>query len=137
MKKSICAIGSAVLVSGCATFGQLESGLSGLMGRNEREAFAALGYPNTKQEFGGDTVYVWGRSTGGVMFIPQTTTYTGNVGRTPVYGTATSSQMVPVNYNCTIKLVASSSGTLKSWEYDGNIGGCEGYIKRLKAYTKV
>ena len=54
----------------------------------------------------------------------------------PVYGTTTQNQMVPVNYNCLIKLVADSSGILRRWEYDGNLGGCSGYIERLNKFTE-
>lgn len=54
---------------------------------------------------------------------------------TPVYGMTTYTQVVPVSYNCLIKLVADSSGRLITWEYDGNLGGCRNYISRLKAYA--
>lgn len=135
--------GLAVLVSfsitaaGCATFGQLEAGLGALVGRNEREAFAALGYPSGKQQFGSDVVYVWGRSQNTAMFIPQTSTTTGYVGTTPVYGTTTTSQMIPLNYNCTIKVIAGAEdGIIKSWDYEGNLGGCAPYIQRLNSYIK-
>jgi hypothetical protein len=120
---------------GCATFGQLEEGLNALVGRSESEAFSAFGYPNGKQEFGADTVYVWGRSQNTTMFLPQTQTTTGYVGTTPVYGTTTSTQAIPMNFNCTIKIIVNS-GRIKTWEYDGNMGGCESYIKRLNAYLK-
>jgi hypothetical protein len=126
----------ALVAAGCATFGQLETGLAALVGRNEREAFNALGYPNGKQEFGGDVVYVWGRSTSGTVFIPQTARTTGYVGTTPVYGTTTTNQAIPVNYNCTIKIITGTDGVIRSWEYDGNLGGCRGYIERLNAYLK-
>ena len=47
------------VTSGCASFGQMEDGLNSLMGRNEQDAFSVLGYPSGKQQFGGDTVYIW------------------------------------------------------------------------------
>lgn len=136
MKKTILALGAVALVAGCATFGQLEEGLNALVGRKDSEAFAALGYPNSKQEYGSDVVYVWGRSVGGVMFTPQTTNFNGTVGMSPVYGTATTNQMVPVSYNCTIKLAVGEDRVIKHWEFDGNLGGCEGYIRRLNDYLK-
>lgn len=123
-------------LSGCATFGNMEEGLNALMGKPDKEAFSVLGYPNSKQEFGGDVVYVWGRSSSGTMYLPQTTTTTGYVGNTPVYGTTTYNQPVAYNHNCTIKLAVGPDGLLKHWEYDGNIGGCTSYIKKLKAYAK-
>jgi len=126
----------AAALGGCATFGQMESGLNALMGKNEREAFNVLGYPSGKQQFGNDTVYIWSVSSSGVLFLPQTSTTYGTVGTTPVYGTTTYNQVVPVNYNCLIKLVSNSEGTLIHWEYNGNIGGCESYINRLNSYAK-
>jgi Cys-rich repeat protein len=125
----------AILLAGCATFGQMEDGLRSLMGKSDREAFSVLGYPSAKQEFGNDTVYSWYVSQSGSLFVPQTSTTTGYVGRTPVYGTTTYTQAIPVNYNCQIKLVADKGGILRSWEYNGNIGGCAQYINRLNTYA--
>lgn len=136
MKKNLAIVVAAVALSGCATFGQLEDGLNALVGRHEKEAFSALGYPNSKQEFSGDTVYYWGESRNSAVFMPQTATTTGYVGRTPVFGTTTSSQLVPVSYNCTIKLVVGEDKVIKDWEFSGNLAGCEPYIKRVKSYTK-
>jgi hypothetical protein len=137
MKKTICSFAALALLAGCATFGQLEAGLNSLVGRTEKEAFNALGYPNSKQEFGGDTVYVWGRSNSGTIFIPQTATTTGYVGNRPVYGSTTYNQPMTVNHNCTVKVITGSSGTIKSWDYEGNLGGCRPYIQRLNAYFKA
>ncbi len=124
-----------IILAGCATFGQMEDGLRSLMGKSDREAFAVLGYPSAKQDFGSDTVYLWYVSQSGSVFIPQTSTTTGYVGRVPVYGTTSYTQAIPVNYNCQIKLIANRDGILRSWEYNGNIGGCEQYISRLKTYA--
>lgn len=135
-EKNLAIVVAAVALSGCATFGQLEDGLNALVGRHEKEAFSALGYPNSKQEFSGDTVYYWGESRNSAVFMPQTATTTGYVGRTPVFGTTTSSQLVPVSYNCTIKLVVGEGKVIKDWEFSGNLAGCEPYIKRVKSYTK-
>lgn len=131
----ISALGVTLLASGCAT-ANMENGLNSLMGKPDKEAFAVLGYPNSKQTFGSDTVYYWSRAANATIFLPQTTNTYGYVGSTPVYGTATTNQPTSLNYNCTIQLAADSEGILKSWNYDGNIGGCSPYIKRLKEYTK-
>ena len=127
---------SGALLAGCVTFGQLEEGLNALVGRHEREAFAALGYPDGKQEFSGETVYVWGRSHNTAMFLPQTSTTTGYVGTRPIYGTTTTTQVVPMNLNCTIKIVVGANSHIRTWEYEGNLGGCAPYINRVREYTK-
>jgi hypothetical protein len=128
---------SVVLLTGCATFGQLEEGLNSLIGKPDSEAFAVLGYPSSKQEFGNDTVYTWYENRSGTMFIPQVATTRGHVGYTPVAGTTTYTQAVPVNYNCQIKLIAGGNGILKQGGYSGNIGGCTPYINLLNTYREA
>lgn len=126
-----------IFLSACATFGQMEKGLDALMGKSEQTSFSVLGYPSSKQEFGGDVVYTWFLNQSGTVFVPQTSTTTGYVGRTPIYGTTTYTQAMPVNYSCVIKIIARTDGTLKTWEYNGNIGGCTPYINRLNEYAKT
>ena len=134
MRKIIALLALAILVSGCATFGQMEKGLNALQGSNVQTAFDVLGYPSSKQEFGKDTVYYWKVANSGTMLLPETSTTTGYVGMTPVYGTTTYNQAVPVSYNCLIKIITDDRGTIKTWEYNGNYGGCGCYIDRLNKY---
>lgn len=136
MKKIIIGGSILIILSGCVTFGQMETGLKALMGHDERVAFDLLGYPSAKQQFGEETVYTWAVSNSGVLIMPQTATTTGYVGSTPVYGTTTYSEAVSVNYSCKIKLISDSNNVLRKWEYEGNIGGCESYINRLNTFTK-
>jgi len=124
-------------ISGCATFSQMEAGLDTLMGKNEKEAFSVLGYPSGKQIYGEDTVYIWEVSNTGTLLLPQTSTTYGNIGTIPVYGTTTYNQVVPINNRCVIKIAADTDGTLKHWEYQGNMGGCNSFIKRLDSYNKI
>ncbi|WP_025442277.1 hypothetical protein [Vibrio parahaemolyticus] len=135
MRKA-CLLVVLLLLSGCVTFGQLERGLDYMMGESDSVAFNVLGYPSGKQEFGSDTVYYWFINNSGVVFVPQTSTTYGSVGTTSFYGTTSYSQAVPVNYSCQIKLIADSYGVLTRWEYNGNIGGCKSYIKRVNNYYK-
>ena len=41
------------------------------------------------------------------------------------------------NYNCTIRLITLENDVVETWDYDGNIGGCERYAKSLKSYNKL
>ncbi len=132
-KNSFLAITLVSILSGCATLGQLEDNLNVLVGHQESEVFSALGYPDGKQEFGTDTIYVWGRSQNTTLFLPQSHSTTRYIGNTPIFGTTTTTQAIPINYNCTIKVIVNS-GKVKSWEYMGNLGGCEPYIERLNGY---
>ena len=131
MKKIFTFTLSILVLAGCVTFGQLEEGLNLLGGRSESEVFNALGYPDGKQEIGEETMYIW--STNRTMLLPNTQTTTGYVGGTPFYGTSTTTSTL--NLNCTIKIIFSS-GMVKTWQYQGNLGGCEPYINRLNNYFK-
>lgn len=137
MKRIGCAVLSGALVAGCATFGDLDSGLAAMVGHHQSDVFAALGYPSSKLDIGGDTVYYWRSSSSQTLFLPQTHTTTGYVGLNPVSVTTTQTQAIPIHYACEIKVVVGSDGLVKDWDYEGNLGGCESYINRLKAYWKV
>lgn len=136
MKRSILSATLGVVLTGCATMGQLEEGLAQLVGLPEQEAFKALGYPDAKEQFGSDIVYFWGQTRSTIIFMPQTSSTISYVGNTPIYGTTTTTQAVPVQYSCTIKGITGSDGIIKTWEHNGSAGGCEPYIDRVKAYFK-
>jgi len=126
----------ALFLAGCATFGQMQRGLNALTGQNIQTAFDVFGYPSGKQEFGNDVVYYWQTSSSGVIPVPMTaTTLNNNLGTFPSYSTTTYNQLVPVSYDCLIKLITDETGTIRTWEYEGNYG-CVGYIHRLNTYCK-
>ena len=136
MKTILAALLVCALLSGCATFGQVDAGLKGLRGKNIQTAFDVLGYPSGKQEFGNDTVYYWSVEESSTMLLPTTSTTSGRVGDTSFSGTTTSNQLVPINNSCLIKLVAGKNGVIKNYEWTGNIGGLGRYANRLKNYSK-
>lgn len=146
------AVPIVVLLSGCAAQ-QVEKGLQAMVGQPVQTAFNILGYPESKQSFGNDEVYVWTHQRSGGMLLPQvaTTSQTygaqtmyGNVGRTPVYGnispqTVTSTtlynQYVPMQGEFTIKIAADSkTGVIKNWQTSGNQMGAQAYAGALGAY---
>ena len=124
-----------MLCAGCATFGQMDKGLDSLVGQKEQVAFDVLGYPDAKNDIGGATVYIWGRQSTGVYYAPQTRTTYGNVGGTSY--TANTTYYAPQVYSaeCTIKIIVNN-GIISNYDYYGNLAGCEGFISRLKNYTK-
>jgi len=119
------------ILSGCMTFTKIENGLTALEGKHIDRAVSVLGYPSGTQTFGNKTIYLWSVSRNGTLVLPQTQSTTGYVGNTPIYGTTTTNQFVPVNYNCLIKIIVNSSERIISWEYQGNVGGCNQYASRL------
>jgi hypothetical protein len=141
-------------VGACATQ-SVSNGLNAMLGQPVQTAFSVLGYPDGKQTFGGDDVYVWDHSRTGGMLLPQaSTTYQtyggtsvyGTVGTTPVYGTMSPqtvtsttlyNQYVPMHGEFTIKIAADSkTGTIKNWQTSGNEMGAQAFAGVLAAYSK-
>jgi hypothetical protein len=129
MKIAVFAL--VVLLSGCATQ-QLNTGLQELMGHNIRVAIDHLGYPDGQRTVMGHTVYVW--STSGSMMLPMTTTSTttGMVGSTPVYGTTNQTNFMPMGFSCTVQIATDSDGTMKSYQWAGNQPGCRRYARGFR-----
>lgn len=151
---TLLAATTILLVTGCASQ-QVEKGLQAMVGQPIQAAFGILGYPEGKQSFGNDDVYIWSHERTGGMLMPQVaTTYQtygsqslyGTVGRTPVYAnvspqTVTSStlynQYVPMNAQFRIKLGADArSGIIKTWQWDGNELGAQFFAPVLGQYAK-
>ncbi|MEQ3745797.1 MAG: hypothetical protein ABNH53_06110 [Henriciella sp.] len=135
IKKTIygAAIAASFLgLQACTTFSDLEAGLSDLTGQPQTVAFDRLGYPDNQMEVGEDKVYFWGYSNSFSLTTPTTQTTTGYVGGTPFSANTTGYQTNNYNYNCSIKLIVGPDEIVKRWEYQGNIGGCSQYVKRLK-----
>ena len=124
----------ALFVIGCAST-YVDRGLSDLLGKNIQLAFNVMGYPDTKQEFGNKTVYIWGHSSSSTMFVPQVATTTGYVGGTTYTANTFGSTLVPINAQAKIKIVADSSGTITNYEWQGNQYGLGVYSNRLKNYS--
>jgi len=118
-------------LGGCVSQ-NMNEGLQSLVGQDIHAAVARLGYPSGQREILGDTIYVWGSSQNSVMPLSTTNYTSGSVGGVPVYGTTTSTNLVPVNYNCNIQLAVNSQGRIKSYQWSGNMGGCAHYANALK-----
>lgn len=122
------------LITGCV-FSRMGEGLTALEGENISKAIEVLGYPDQQQKIGTDTVYTWSRGFQSSYTVPQTSTTTGYVGKTPVYGTTTYNSVQTSNHNCLIKIGTNDKGIIKKTEAEGTIGGCLSYADRLKSYA--
>jgi hypothetical protein len=131
MRKLIAA-SAAFALAGCATISTMETGLQALVGQPFDAAIARLGYPSGQMQVGEDTVYGWGRSF--MMSMPQyhTANTTGYIGSTSYSGTTGYMSSVPMQFQCDIKIAVGSDNIIKSWQYDGNAGGCGAYAGALK-----
>lgn len=120
----------ALALAACATR-QLNEGLKGLMGQNIQTAVSRLGYPDGQRTMMGNTIYIWSGSHSAAIPLMTTSSTSGMVGGTPVYGTTTNTNWVPVNYNCTIQIATDSDGVIKSYQWSGNEGGCRQYANAI------
>ena len=130
MNRLLCVILCVILLNGCVSQ-NMTKGLNNLVGKHIRAAVERLGYPDAKREMLGDTIYLWGKSQNTVVPMSSVSTTTGSIGSYPMYGTTTSTNYVPVNYNCTIQIIVDSNEIIKSWSWSGNMGGCSSYATAL------
>ena len=131
MKRIIAALIFLGGLGGCVSQ-NMNAGLQSLVGQNIRAAIDRIGYPDGQQVILGDKVYVWGVSQNAVMPMTNTNFTSGSVGGVPVYGTTTSTNYVPVNYNCKIQIATDANDIIKRYQWSGNMGGCARYANALK-----
>lgn len=135
LKRKILQSAAATLVlTGCAADGMkvLDAGLSSLVGLPIQSAYDRLGYPNGSQNMNGDTFYIWSTNRNVVMPVYQPGSAYGSVGNTPFQVNTNTPGMMPMNFNCSIRVIAGSDNVIKSWDYQGNAGGCQGYVQSLR-----
>lgn len=125
---------AATFLTGCATFSDLENGLQTLVGKPFTTAVDVMGYPDGKMPIDSQTVYVWGNRSVGAYSMPQTAYTSGYVGNQYYTAQTQYNQTVYYDHQCEIKLVCDSSDTIITWQYRGNIAGCNQYISNLNAY---
>ncbi len=130
--KSLIAVTAVLSVGGCSTFSNMETGLNTLIGQPLDAAIARIGYPSGQMQVGNDTVYAWGRQFSMNMPRYNQATTTGRVGGTGFSATTGYTSYDNVTYECNVKIITDERGIIKTWEFDGNIGGCDAYSKRLK-----
>jgi hypothetical protein len=136
MKKGvIAALVGALGLSGCVT-SRMNDGLSDLVGLDVDAAVAVLGYPDGQREMMGDTLYIWSSNHNVVLPMATTTTTTGNFGGVPYYGSTTGMGYMPANLNCTIQLAVGPNKVIKSWQWNGNMGGCQPYARSLRSLSR-
>jgi hypothetical protein len=131
MKRIFLAIAATVGLTGCVG-DHMNDGLQSLVGQDIHVAVARLGYPDGQRTMLGDTIYIWSSNHSAVLPLTTTNTTTGNVGGVPVYGTQTNTNFVPMNFACTIQIATDKSGRITTWQWSGNMGGCQPYANALR-----
>lgn len=125
------AIAATVLLTGCQTFESMDAGLSTLNGKPYQAAFNVLGFPDAESSIAGKKVFTWSTSNAGSYSVPTYNTNTAYVNGTPVFIQSQGSQTVNYDYNCRIDVIVGSSGIIEGSKFDGNIGGCEQWGRKL------
>ncbi|MFB2563658.1 hypothetical protein [Rhizobium sp. IMFF44] len=118
-------------VAGCVTMDSAKPAMQAMKGKPVSVAIAKLGYPDGQMNIAGKKVYVWSSSSHGTYTVPTTTSTTTYINGMPIYGTAYGTSTESYDYQCKLKVIASPSDVIESWEWEGNIGGCERYAARL------
>lgn len=96
-----------------------------------------IGYPEVKQEFAGDRLYVWRNVTTNVLFVPKTERSTALVGNQWINATTTSTERVEQKWPCELKIVTDERDIVRDWTIDGTRSGCGPYLQRFAEYGKV
>jgi hypothetical protein len=119
-------------VSSCTTFQDMDAGLAGYVRKDIHSLIRTIGYPNAQREIAGRKLYIWDTRNNVTFSLPQTSSST-IVGPSGTY-TGTSTTMVPhnLNYHCTITVEVNSSEQISSYEWYGNLLGCDRYARALK-----
>ncbi|WP_155122689.1 hypothetical protein [Burkholderia ubonensis] len=134
MKKMLIALAPMAL-AGCMTWGGFEQNLTSLVGEPLDVAVSKLGYPNGERNVAGHHIYVWSSSSTGIVTMPQTSygtaTAFNSFGSTTAFGSTTTYVPMAVGYNCEIDLEVDMANRIRSYQYNGNIGGCMRYNRRL------
>lgn len=130
MRRLIVVVAVSAALLGCAGQ-QLQKGLGDAIGTNINTLVYKWGYPNSKREMMGQTIYVWTNAFSSSYVVPQTQTTTGYVGTTPIYGTTTSYTTQTINAQCVIEVGVDDDDTIQNFQYRGNQVGCQPYASRL------
>lgn len=130
---SICL--AALLLAGCATE-KVAEGVHLLQGEKLKTAIAYLGYPDSKLEVEGNTIYEWSynHTSTGVQAIskPYYGTVYGAGGSASYSGQSTSYVPQTHRHHCTIRLMTDKRSTIIGSAWRGNESGCSDYADALE-----
>lgn len=119
----------------------MDTGLQGLHGQTLSAAVSKLGYPSGESRVAGMRLVTWSSSSSTVMFMPQANATYGNVygpGGVATYNqTTTGTMAIPMQGMCAITLQVDDGDVIRGHQYDGNMLGCERYIKALNKGRSV
>lgn len=111
-------------LAGCKSVsGQLDETLKPLIGTDIRGTVVVLGFPDSRRDVRGDTIYFWSH-------IRHTAMADANEPvrfRADIQGT----EVAPVSVQCTLQVAADEHGKIKSYHFSGNAAGCKIFLDVL------
>ena len=131
MRRLTAAIALTCTVAACSTFNDMDNGLAAMKGQPVDNLIAVLGYPSGQTTVAGRNFVVWSTARTVSGTTPVSTYNPGSYG-----GYSTTYMPTSYNYNCTIKVEVDAQNRIVGYNYDGNIGGCQGYSKALKKVAR-
>lgn len=122
---------------GCVS-SMMDDGLNVMLNKPVEVSFGVLGYPTSKMQIGGNTLYTWDCGTGGAAFVPTTASSVSTIGygAPPIYTTTTVNQMVPTHYSGRIQILVNKKGKIINHSWQGQNGALIAPAKQLKRYAK-
>lgn len=94
----------AVVLTGCATFKNMDAGLGSLVGQPVDMAIARLGYPTSETTIADRKVYIWSNAYSAAMPVATSSTTTGTVGSTPFSARTSGMTWEESEYSCVIRV---------------------------------
>lgn len=129
---------AVLALAGCAANAPRDAGPAGLAGRNVRDAIVLMGTPETQSESGADTVYTWSRTTESATYLPNQTVNSGFIGNpSPGALEGPSGAYVAQQRTCRIRMTAARDGKVKSVDFKGPRGACDGISNQLSSAMKT
>lgn len=134
------AMGLTFVLSGCLNPAQtLNERQTNYIGQDASVLFEKMGMPQQEGVVAGTKFYAWTYQNSGSMTLPQynTGTYSGNtIGTYGSYNTVgtvgyTTYTTTNYNYNCVLRAFVDGRNRVKSFDIDGNIGGCNPLVFRM------
>lgn len=107
-----------VLLSGCSTKANMDRIMLSWIGVHIENVVRQWGYPDREQDFRGRKLYIWEDET--LYAQPTTSTVTGNVQGSTVFGTTVTTGGMIVNGRCARTLEVDQQGFVVNWHWDGN-----------------
>lgn len=122
-------------LSACATQ-KVEEGVRLLQGQKLKTAISYLGYPDSKLEVDGTTIYEWGYNNTFSTVQAVSQPFSGNIygagGYTGYSGITTAYVPQTVRYHCAIRLMTDKKSVIVGSAWKGNPAGCSDYADALE-----